>query len=99
MYLLLRVLVLCLVMSTGGLLNALELVVDAHADCADEEDEGGCDCSTCVTNCACCPARLAVATMTRSMATSGRPSRFVLAAPDAQVTGGRSLDIFHPPRA
>lgn len=93
----LRFLSILLAMSASGVFQGVAAAASIEDNC--DDDESRCDCSTCVVNCGCCPARF-VAVLAPSQVSStvpeGSPLRRSANHPVVVVS---SSDIFHPPKA
>lgn len=95
---LLRMTAVVLVLSTSGVVHALDSVIDGQDACADEAaDEAG-DCSEECGLCFCCPVRAAPADVAMS-STVERVVDCVVNEPPLFAGSSGAADIFRPPRA
>jgi hypothetical protein len=102
MQLLLRILAILLVLTTGGVFQTLAFASDGAETCADEEETGK-QCADCAFDCAmclCCPLRAAAPSIPRVEVPVPvpipEPVRSLIHEP---APSGVSVDIFQPPRA
>ncbi|MFY0523429.1 hypothetical protein ACN28I_09685 [Archangium gephyra] len=101
MQLLLRILAILLVLTTGGVFQTLAFASEGAVTCEDEEETGE-QCADCALDCAmclCCPLRAAP-----SMPMVEAPVPVPIHEPvqsiiHESVPSGVSADIFQPPRA
>jgi len=99
MQLLLRILALALMLSTGGVFQTLAYAADEHTECADEESASCADCSPLCADCVCCPVRAAAAAPSVGVQWVAAPREQVAVVTEEPVASALVSDIFQPPRA
>ena len=94
----LRLLTLLLVLTSSGVFHTLALASEEQADCAGEEEPGGCtDCSNSAV-CACCPLRAVAMPPPVQLPAAVVTGTSVCFSLDEPVVAAASVDIFRPPR-
>ncbi|MBZ4400604.1 hypothetical protein K8625_33350 [Myxococcus sp. AS-1-15] len=100
MQLLLRLMVVLLVLTTGGVFQTLAFASDTHADCMEDEGDDCTDCAPSCVLCPCCPLRAAPAPVPVMGDLAAAPTPpLVPSHVDEPVLSGTATDIFQPPRA
>lgn len=102
MQLLMRILAILLVLTTGGVFQTLAFASNGAATCADEEETGK-QCADCAFDCAmclCCPLRAAPSLPMVEVPVVPVPIHEpVQSTIHEPAPSGVSADIFQPPRA
>jgi hypothetical protein len=94
----LRLLALLLVLTSSGVFQTLALASEEQADCAGEDDPGGCmDCSKSAP-CACCPLRALAIPAPVPLPTVCSTGTSVFFSVEGPVAAAARVDIFRPPR-
>jgi hypothetical protein len=94
----LRLLALLLVLTSSGVFHTLALASQEQANCADEDDPGGCtDCSKSAA-CACCPLRAVAMPAPIKLPVALVVGASVCFSLDEPVVAAACVDIFRPPR-
>jgi hypothetical protein len=94
----LRLLALLLVLTSSGVFHTMALASEEQADCADEDDPGGCtDCSKSAA-CACCPLRAVAMPAPMQLPVVLVAGTSVCFSLDEPVMAATCVDIFRPPR-
>jgi hypothetical protein len=93
-----RLLALLLVLTSSGVFHTLALASQEQANCADEDDPGGCtDCSKSAA-CACCPLRAVAMPARMKLPVALVVGTSVCFTLDEPVAAAACVDIFRPPR-
>lgn len=93
-----RLLALLLVLTSSGVFHTLALASEERADCADEDEPGGCtDCSNSAV-CACCPLRAVAMPAPVQLPVALVAGASVCFSLDEPVVAAACVDIFRPPR-
>jgi hypothetical protein len=101
MQLLLRILAILLVLTTGGVFQTLAFASDGTVTCEDEEETGE-QCADCALDCAmclCCPLRAAPSMPMVEVPVPVPIHEPVQSLIHESAPAGVSADIFQPPRA
>jgi hypothetical protein len=94
----LRLLALLLALTSSGVFHTLALASQEQANCADEDDPGGCtDCSKSAA-CACCPLRAVAMPAPIKLPVALVVGASVCFSLDEPVVAAACVDIFRPPR-